>query len=73
MMTLFFTDSKQVTNIEEAMTSDTNKYADYFKLSLEKGIYLAPSQFECLFVSYAHTNEEIDTIIAAQLDRHWSN
>ena len=67
MMTLFFTDSKQVTNIEEAMTSDTNKYADYFKLSLEKGIYLAPSQFECLFVSYAHTNEEIDTIIAANL------
>ena len=67
MMTLFFTDSKLVTNLDEAMTSDTTKYADYFKLSLEKGIYLAPSQFECLFVSYAHSDEEIDTMIAANL------
>lgn len=67
MMTLFFTDSKLVTNLDEAMTSDTTKYADYFKLSLEKGIYLAPSQFECLFVSFAHSDEEIDTMIAANL------
>jgi len=67
MMTLFFTDSKQVTNIDEAMTSDTTKYADYFKLSLESGIYLAPSQFECLFVSYAHSDADIDKIIAANL------
>ena len=67
MMTLFFTDSKQVTNIDEAMTSDTAKYANYFKLSLESGIYLAPSQFECLFVSYAHSDAEIDKMIAANL------
>jgi glutamate-1-semialdehyde 2,1-aminomutase len=67
MMTLFFTDSKQVTNIDEAMTSDTAKYAKYFKLSLESGIYLAPSQFECLFISYAHSDAEIDKMIAANL------
>src|SRR5674476_475671 len=67
MMTLFFTDSKQVTNIDEAMTSDTAKYANYFKLSLESGIYLAPSQFECLFVSYALSDAEIDKIIEANL------
>ncbi len=67
MMTLFFTSAKQVTNLEEAMTADTSKYAHYFKLALESGIYLAPSQFECLFVSYAHTDEEIDTMIAANL------
>jgi glutamate-1-semialdehyde 2,1-aminomutase len=67
MMTLFFTPAKQVTNLEEAMTADTSKYANYFKLALESGIYLAPSQFECLFVSYAHTDEEIDKMIAANL------
>jgi glutamate-1-semialdehyde 2,1-aminomutase len=67
MMTLFFTAEKQVTNLDEAMTSDTSQYSEYFRLSLESGIYLAPSQFECLFVSYAHTEEEIDRIIAANL------
>ena len=67
MMTLFFTDAAQVTNLEEAMTSNTKRYADYFKLSLESGIYLAPSQFECLFVSYAHSDEEIDQMIMANL------
>ncbi len=63
MMTLFFTSAQQVTNLEEAMTADTELYAKYFKLSLESGIYLAPSQFECLFVSYAHTDAEIDFMI----------
>ena len=67
MMTLFFTESPKVTNLDEAMTSDTERYASYFKQSLESGIYLAPSQFECLFVSYAHTDEEIDRMIDANL------
>ena len=67
MMTLFFTEAKKVNNLDEAMSSDTDKYASYFKQSLECGIYLAPSQFECLFVSYAHTDEEIDQIIDANL------
>ncbi len=67
MMTLFFTDAPQVTNLDEAMTADTERYAAYFKQSLESGIYLAPSQFECLFVSYAHTDEEIDRMIVANL------
>ncbi len=67
MMTLFFTSEKKVTNLDEAMTSDTSQYSAYFKLSLKSGIYLAPSQFECLFVSYAHTDEEIDKIIEANL------
>ena len=67
MMTLFFTNEKQVTSLKEAMNSDTWKYAAYFKMALESGIYLAPSQFECLFVSYAHTDRDIETIIAANL------
>jgi len=67
MMTLFFTKEEKVSSFEEAMQSDTSRYAGYFKQSLESGIYIAPSQFECLFVSYAHTNDDINKIIAANL------
>jgi glutamate-1-semialdehyde 2,1-aminomutase len=68
MMTLFFTNEKQVTSLDEAMKSDTGKYARYFKLSLESGMYIAPSQFECLFVSYAHTDKDIDDLLKANLN-----
>ena len=67
MMTLFFTNETQVTSLAEAMKSDTKKYAEYFKMSLESGIYIAPSQFESLFVSYAHTDKDIDAILDANL------
>ncbi|MEI6680026.1 MAG: glutamate-1-semialdehyde 2,1-aminomutase [Mariniphaga sp.] len=67
MMTLFFTDEKCVTSLDEAMKSDTEKYAAYFKITLESGIYIAPSQFECLFVSYAHSDKDIDDALAANL------
>ncbi len=67
MMTLFFTNQAQVTSLDEAMTSDTDKYAAYFKTTLESGFYIAPSQFECLFVSYIHTDKEIEEAIAANL------
>jgi glutamate-1-semialdehyde 2,1-aminomutase len=67
MMTLFFTDENCVTSLDEAMKSDTEKYAAYFKMTLESGIYIAPSQFECLFVSYAHTDKDIDETLAANL------
>ncbi|MHB1325758.1 MAG: glutamate-1-semialdehyde 2,1-aminomutase [Thermoleophilia bacterium] len=53
MMTLFFT-AGPVTDFESAKTSDTGRYAEYFKHMLENGIYLAPSQFEAAFVSLAH-------------------
>jgi glutamate-1-semialdehyde 2,1-aminomutase len=68
MMTLFFTNEEKVSSFDEAMNSNTDRYAKYFKLSLESGIYIAPSQFECLFVSYAHTDEDIDNIINANLN-----
>jgi glutamate-1-semialdehyde 2,1-aminomutase len=67
-MTFFFSDEKQITNFDEAMKSDADKYARFFKMSLESGIYLAPSQYECLFISYAHSDKDIDTIIAANLE-----
>jgi len=67
MMTLFFNNNGSVSSFNDAMASDTARYAKYFNLSLEAGIYLAPSQFECMFVSAAHTNEDIEACIAANL------
>jgi glutamate-1-semialdehyde 2,1-aminomutase len=47
------------------VTSDTRRFAAYFRTMLDRGIYLAPSQFEAGFVSAAHTDEDIDFTIAA--------
>lgn len=60
----FFTDER-VQDYESATKSDTGKYAKYFATMLEEGIYLAPSQFEAMFVGAAHTEEMIDKTIAA--------
>ncbi len=65
MMTMFFTEEKDVTSFDQSMKSDTARYASYFIKSLESGIYIAPSQFECLFVSDAHTDNDIQAIIEA--------
>ncbi len=46
-----------MTNYESAKTSDTRAFADYCNYMLEHGIYLAPSQFEAMFLSLAHTEE----------------
>jgi glutamate-1-semialdehyde 2,1-aminomutase len=58
MMTLFFTD-KKVEDFAGATQSDTRRHAAYFRAMLERGIYLAPSQFEALFVSTCHTEADI--------------
>ena len=59
MMTLFFTEETKVDSFETAMKSNAARYAKYFSLCLENGIYLAPSQYEASFVSYVHSDEEI--------------
>ena len=58
MFTLFFTD-RTVHNFQDAKTSDTTMFARYFRLMLERGVYLAPSQYESLFVSTALSNEDL--------------
>lgn len=58
LMSVFFTKEK-VRDYKTAVSSDTGKYADYFNGMLEQGIYLAPSQFEAMFVSAAHTQEDL--------------
>ena len=59
LMSVFFTDQK-VRDFESAVTSNTEQYADYFGYLLDRGIYIAPSQFETMFISDAHTEEDIE-------------
>lgn len=64
LLSVFFTD-KQVVDYKTAVTSDTDRYAKYFNAMLDKGIYLAPSQFEAMFVSAAHTEEDVEKTVRA--------
>jgi glutamate-1-semialdehyde 2,1-aminomutase len=66
MFSLFFT-RKPVTDFESAKTSNLELFGRYFNHMLQKGIYLAPSQFETLFVSTAITEELADEYLAANL------
>ena len=66
LSTIFFTPDP-VTNFAGAKRSDTKRYARYFREMLNRGIFLAPSQFEAAFVSASHTSADIDrTIVTAQ-------
>ncbi len=64
LLSVFFTDTP-VTDFAAAQSSDTRKYASYFRSMLDEGIYLAPSQFEAMFVSAAHTDDDIARTLAA--------
>jgi glutamate-1-semialdehyde 2,1-aminomutase len=64
MLTMFMTDGG-VRNFDDAQTCDTERYGALFRHLLQRGIYVAPSQFEALFVSLAHSEEDIDRTIAA--------
>jgi len=67
LSTLFFTD-EPVRDYAGAKRSDTKRYARFFREMLDRGIFLAPSQFEAAFVSTAHTSQDIDRTIAAAAD-----
>jgi glutamate-1-semialdehyde 2,1-aminomutase len=64
MYSLFFTD-QPVTDFESAKQADTGFFGKYFQAMLQRGVYLAPSQFESLFLSTALTDELIDKILEA--------
>ncbi|SIS50805.1 glutamate-1-semialdehyde 2,1-aminomutase [Salimicrobium flavidum] len=64
MVGVFFNDSA-VTDFETAGNSDTDRFASYYRGMIEEGIFLPPSQFEGLFLSVAHTDEDIEKTIAA--------
>ncbi|EMT52830.1 glutamate-1-semialdehyde 2,1-aminomutase [Brevibacillus borstelensis AK1] len=64
MVCLFFTDTP-VVNYDTAKTADLNKFSAYFRYLLEEGVMIPPSQFEGMFVSLAHTEEDIERTIDA--------
>lgn len=64
MLCTFFTGS-EVSNWETAAGCDTEAFGRYFRAMLDQGVYLAPSQFETVFVSAAHTDEDIDRTVEA--------
>ena len=59
LLTVFFTD-QPVENYRDAKTSDTKQFADFYSYLLDNGIYSAPSQFEAMFLSAAHSDEDIE-------------
>lgn len=62
LMSVFFTNGPVVDH-KTAQSSDTKAYARYFNSLLSEGIYVAPSQFEAMFVSRAHSYEQLDRMI----------
>ena len=63
MFTLFFQEGP-VTDLNAALKSDTGLYARFFHGALKNGVWFAPSQFEAGFLSFAHTNEDIDQTLS---------
>ncbi|WP_455645084.1 glutamate-1-semialdehyde 2,1-aminomutase [Methanosphaera sp.] len=64
MTQIYFTD-KEVYDYETAQTTDTQGFLKYFHNLLENGVFIAPSQYECTFLSCAHSMEDIDKTIEA--------
>jgi len=61
----FFFSSEEVHDFENAKKCDLERFAKFYRIMLEKGVYLAPSQFEACFLSLAHTDDDIHQTIAA--------
>lgn len=65
MFGLFFTEAEKVTNFEQVMQCDAERFKKFFHGMLEEGIYLAPSAYEAGFVSAAHTEDDLRYTLAA--------
>ncbi|MBG40028.1 MAG: glutamate-1-semialdehyde-2,1-aminomutase [Flavobacteriales bacterium] len=65
MMTLFFTNLKNIRNYKDAQKCNISNYSKYFNIMLENGVYLPPSQFEAMFISTAIKDNDINKIIHA--------
>jgi glutamate-1-semialdehyde 2,1-aminomutase len=64
ILTLFFAPGP-ITDYASAKTADTARFGAFFRKMRDRGVFLPPSQFEAMFVSLAHTDDDIDTIAAA--------
>src|SRR6202166_4541767 len=65
LATMFFV-SRPVRNYTDAKRSDAKRYGEFFRNMMERGVFLAPSQYEAAFVSAAHTDADIDRTLAAR-------
>jgi glutamate-1-semialdehyde 2,1-aminomutase len=65
MMTIFFTDLKEVRTYEDVKTCNVERFNRYFKHMIKSGINIAPSQFEAIFLSVKHEEKHIDTFLKA--------
>jgi glutamate-1-semialdehyde 2,1-aminomutase len=64
MLTLYMS-SEGIRNFDDVQRCDVDRYGALFRHLLARGVYVAPSQFEAMFVSLAHGDEEIDRTIEA--------
>ncbi|MBL1213393.1 MAG: glutamate-1-semialdehyde 2,1-aminomutase [Ignavibacteriae bacterium] len=67
-MSCMFLTEEEVTDFNSAVKSDTELYGKYFHEMLNRGVYLAPAQFEAMFISTAHSYEDLDKTITAHLE-----
>jgi glutamate-1-semialdehyde 2,1-aminomutase len=67
-MATLFLGGEPVRNFEDAQRGDAERYGALFRHLLERGIYVAPSQFEAMMISLAHTDEDIDQTVEAVAD-----
>ncbi|WP_282367222.1 glutamate-1-semialdehyde 2,1-aminomutase [Pseudomonas sp. PS02290] len=65
MFGLYFSDAKEIVTFQDVMTSDANRFKQFFHLMLEGGVYLAPSAFEAGFTSIAHGDAELQQTLDA--------
>ena len=68
MLTFFFTKKKSIRNHSDVLSCDTNLYGKFFSSLLSSGVMLPPSQFETMFVSTAHSYEDLDYTIAKSIE-----
>ena len=68
MLTFFFTKKKSIRNYSDVLSCDTNLYGKFFSSLLSSGVMLPPSQFETMFVSTAHSYEDLDYTIAKSIE-----
>ncbi len=67
-MSCMFFNENPVNNFADAVASDTELYGKYFHEMLKRGVYLAPAQFEAMFISTVHTDEDLDKTIKAHYE-----
>ena len=68
MLSVFFTSANAVESFDDVKQSSVERFRTFFHALLERGIYLAPSAFECAFLSGAHTRTELDATLEAADD-----